>query len=60
MEPDKYNALMDIIETQDRIIEMQRSTIQLASRLIELKDKRLKVQGETISELTKMVELLKK
>lgn len=60
MEPDAYNALMDIIETQDRIIEMQKLTIDTAARLIELKDKRLKVQGETISELMKMVELLKK
>ena len=60
MESDEYNDLMEIIEKQDRIIKIQRMTINLNSRIIECQDKRIEVQGETISELKKMVELLKK
>ena len=60
MEPDVYNDLMEIIETQDRIIDFQKTTIETASRLIELKNRRLKMKDELILTLKKEVELLKK
>ena len=37
MESEVYNDLMSIIETQDRIIDFQKTTINMSSRLIELK-----------------------
>lgn len=60
MEPKVYNDLMEIIETQDRIIDFQKTTIAMSSRLIELKNQRLKVKDELILTLKKEVELLKK
>lgn len=60
MEPKVYNDLMEIIETQDRIIDFQKTTIETASRLIEFKNRRLKMKDELILTLKKEVELLKK